>query len=157
MLLIGTPDIFLKIMDRNLKLDLFNFTSLRENFGKELHLYPYNIPDNQIGFIRSDEFDQWYANFILFNDMLFSEFMNVAYSLFSGSDVFIAVRRTDLYEILTESLTKLIQTRYGYCAQQLYEVDDLNINDESDFSYFGLKTFDQDLSRYLNLFDQSNH
>ena len=50
-----------------------------------------------------------------------------------------------------ESITKLIQVRYGYCAQYLNEFDDLCLEDESEFSLSGLKTFDEDRERYIQL------
>lgn len=149
MLLIGTAETFSKLSLQMISNDiaLYNFTSPRDNFGRKLQLLPpsINFP------ITSLEFDQWYANFILTNDIYFMELMNIMYSLYKGNNVYIAISKGDIYETLMESITKLIQVRYGYCAQYLNESDDLCLEDESEFSLSGLKTFDEDRERYIQL------
>ena len=150
MLLIGTADICMSLPIQKLNLDVYNFTSLRDNFGKKLNLLPFDIGIP----VDSLDFDQYYANLILSDNSYFMELMKIMYSLYSGNNVFITISRRDIYETLTESLTKFIQVRYGYCSQFLNELDDLNLNDESDFSINGLKNFDMDRERFFNLMSQ---
>ena len=48
------------------------------------------------------------------------------------------------YDIMTESICKLIQQRYGYNYQLLNCKDDINYYDDSDFSIYGLSALDLD-------------
>lgn len=140
MLLVGSikclPEDFGKFL-------ILNLSSLVEGFPK-VHL----VPSVQTQYNNDKEFDIAYANYIFSNDYAFMEFMKIIYPLYEGKDVFLLVSRNeDTYDIVTESLCKLIQQRYGYNYQLLNDKEDINYYDDSGFSIYGLQILDQDKER----------
>lgn len=91
---------------------ILNLSTLRENFIKLNML----IPPREIGYTYDREFDIKYANYILENDMAFSEFFLIIYNLYIGKDVYVMSADEDWTENIIESLLKLIQQRYGINA-----------------------------------------
>lgn len=143
MLLVGD----IKCLPKTDKLIVLNLSSLAEGFQR-VHLVP-SIP---AAYNNDKEFDIAYANYIFSNDWLFMEFMKIVYPLYDGYDAFLLVSRNeDTYDIITESLCKLIQQRYGYNYQLLNNIDDIDYYDDSNFSFQGIQTFDQDKERMTYL------
>lgn len=131
---------------------VLNLSSLAEGFQR-VHLVP-SIPNM---YNDDKEFDLAYANYIFSNDYIFMEFMKIVYPLYIGNDVFLLVSRNeDTYDVMTESLCKLIQQRYGYNYQLLNTKDDIDYYDDSNFSLTGIQTLDQDKERMTYLAVQSN-
>lgn len=149
MLLVGD----IKCLPDNIsKLIILNLSSLAEGFER-VHLVP-SIPTM---YNNDKEFDIAYANYIFSNDYTFMEFMKIVYSLYLGYDVFLLVSRNEnTHDIITESLCKLIQQRYGYNYQLLNTNDDIDYYDDSGFSLIGIQTFDQDKERMTYLSVRSN-
>lgn len=106
------------------------------------------LPPNNIGLFNDKDFDVMYANYIFSNDGPFCEFMKIIYQLYNGIDVFLLVNTDDSFEIYTESITKLIQQRYGYNYQILNKKSDYNRYDDSSFSLQGVYNVDQDMERF---------
>ena len=143
MLLVGNKD----CIPNNLNnLVVFNLTSLVEGVEK-LNLLPPPNSDylNQTNY---KEFDQFYMNYIFSNDFVFMELMKIIYNLYLHNHVYILVYQSDTFDIVTESLMKLIQQRYGYHCQWLNEPSDVNYYDDSDFSFNGIYNLDIDRERY---------
>lgn len=133
------------------KFVVLNLSSLAEGFER-VHLVP-SVSANY----EDKEFDLAYANYIFSNDQVFMEFMKIIYPLYMGMDVFLLVSRSEnIYDIITESLCKLIQQRYGYNYQLLNTKDDINYYDESNFSIYGIQTLDADKERMTYLAVQNN-
>lgn len=125
------------------KFTILNLSSLVEGFQR-VHLVP-SIPTQ---YNNDKEFDIAYSNYIFSNDSVFIEFMKIIYPLYIGQDVFLLVSRNEnTYDLITESLCKLIQQRYGYNYQLLNNKEDINYYDDSNFSIYGLQTLDLDKER----------
>jgi len=148
MLLVGDANIAFKLFnDSKLKdsLCVWNLSSLKE-FGMRLDLIP--VTDTNI---YDPMFDQFFANYIFSNDRAFVAFMNIVYQLYEGLNVFICIGKNDVSETLAESITKLIQVRYGYTCQFVNDYDDIDFDDESEFTTAGIYTFNnEDRNRYYN-------
>lgn len=126
------------------KFVILNLSSLAEGFMR-VHL----VPSIQTQYNNEKEFDLAYANYIFSNDVTFMELMKIIYPLYMGYDVFLLVSRNeDTHDVVTESLCKLIQQRYGYNYQLLNNVDDINYYDESSFSINGLRILDEDKEKF---------
>ena len=101
---------------------IYNLTSLAERYA------PYRIPivpPNSLGSINEYEFDINYMHWIIDNDINFSTFMTMIIDLYNGIDIFIVVSEDDWSQMITESLLKLIQQRYGIIGVYINNVDDL--------------------------------
>lgn len=150
MLVVGNYESFMGLLDKDMStFKVYNFSSMKENFGQRLQLLPVTSLN-----VYDKEFDQFYMNFIINNDLFFITFMEVVYNLYKGVNVYITISNGDIYEALAESLTKIFQCRYGYTAQFLHEASDFDENDDSEFSAVGIQTFDQDRERYIELLNQ---
>ena len=131
---------------------ILNLSSLIEGFPK-VHL----VPSVTTQYNNDKEFDIAYANYIFSNDNVFMEFMKIVYPLYCGQDVFLLVSRSEnTHDIITESLCKLIQQRYGYNYQLLNNKDDIDYYDDSNFNIYGIQTFDMDKERMTYLAVQQN-
>lgn len=126
---------------------VLNMSSLAEGFQR-VHL----VPSVTTAYNNDKEFDIAYANYIFSNDYIFMEFMKIVYPLYAGRTVFLLVSRgEDTYDIVTESLCKLIQQRYGYNYQLINELDDIDYYDDSNFSINGLYNLDMDKERMTRI------
>ena len=134
------------------KFVIFNLSSLAEGYER-VHL----VPSITTNYNDDKQFDIDYANYIFYNDLVFMEFMKIIYPLYTGQDVFLLVSRNeDTYDIITESLCKLIQQRYGYNYQLINTRDDIDYYDDSNFNIYGIQTFDMDKERYTYLMVRNN-
>lgn len=126
---------------------IFNLNSPLEGY-RPLRLVPYY----EISFDTNDErsFDVNYANYVLSNPVTFNELMEVMMSLYEGLNVYILIYKdNDYFEMLAESLLKLIQQRYGYnyhMVSDLLDLEDALSRDPNDdsFTTFGLFNLDSD-------------
>ena len=129
---------------------VLNLSSYKEGLDK-LDLLP---PTNGVLPFRDEkEFDIAYANYIMSNDYTFMELMKVMMPLYIGQDVYIVVSRSQFFDMVTESLTKFIQVRYSYIAQEIYSLEDLEyLNYDAGFNTVqGIYNLDQDKIRYSNI------
>lgn len=152
MLLVTTCKLLPYMQDQNLR--VFNLSSLKEGYEK-LHI----LPLNNIQTYDEAEFDILYANMILSNDHMFMEFFKIIESLYIGQNVCILVGENHTFEYITESLMKLIQQRYGYICNYIYDIndiDDIEKQERSDFSLMGLYNLDIDKERILQLNIEAN-
>lgn len=109
------------------------------------------VPENILnGDCTTPEFDISYHSFIINNDQAFIQFMNIMVPVFNSSDtlVHVLINVSNFRDVITESLLKLIQQRYGYNAYIVNELDDFLYANESDFSIPGLFTMDKDIQRW---------
>lgn len=138
--------------DNKDKFLILNLSSLAEGFQR-VHL----VPSVTAAYNNDKEFDIAYANYIFSNNNVFMELMKIIYPLYLGSDVFLLVSRNEnTHDIITESLCKLIQQRYGYNYQLLNNKDDIDYCDDSGFSFYGIQTLDMDKERMTYLAVQQN-
>lgn len=115
-------------------------------------------PINITEYINSVKFDMDYYNFIINNPRLFIYLMKIMINCYEGTNVLILIERDEYRDAITESLIKLIQSRYGYNCWLINEVEDLYSIRESKFNPLGLMQLDEDRARYMALLvnDSSN-
>ena len=110
------------------------------------------LPPLDINFQDDSLFDQMYGNAIFNNDDNFLQLMKIIINLYDGYNVYIAVTRDEgILDMVTESLMKIIQLRYGYNYQILNYPDDLNEYDDSTFSITGIQIADVDVERFFDI------
>ena len=138
------------VTNENIK--IYNLTSLSERYANcRLPI----MPPHDLGSSSEYEFDIKYMNWILNIDNNFIVFMTIILDLYNGIDVFLVISEDQWSEVITESLLKLIQQRYGIIAIQINSMEDLiYANDDSDFTDYGIINLDADKERYLYLYEQ---
>lgn len=130
-------------------------------------LYPHSIQLNLLFNISQERYDQWregnyidkeYASWILGDYRAFMEFMKIIYPLYylQSTTVVIIYQESPLIIDLTESLSKLIQQRYGIITNYVYEINDLMYIEDSTPTVPGLSNFDKDKETYTGLCDNMN-
>ena len=127
---------------------VYNISSLVEGYQRINIMPPLEI----FQMCGNDEklFDIKYAEYILSVPQVFNELMKIMYSLYYGNDVYLLVTRDGgYYDILTESILKFIQQRYGYDAYILNDLEDIQYVEKGEFNIYGLYNFDIDNKRYV--------
>ena len=148
MIVYGNASMADLVVDRD-NFMVYNLTSLAERYSKaKLPL----VPPNNLGASSEYEFDVRYMQWILGNDINFYYFMNIIKDTRNGLDVFIVISEDEWSLILIESLTKLIQQRYGINAGYIKTEEDLYYTKESDIAEgYGIMNYDQDIERFAYL------
>jgi hypothetical protein len=134
---------------------IFNLSSLLE-FGARLRnlappLHTIILPGETLDFRDEKTFDLKYAQYLMNSDAAFYDLMRLVYSLYSNSSIFVIISRSEYADIITESLIKFIQQRYGYNSNFIQESEDLDYLVESSFSVPGLYNLDIDKKRFVNM------
>lgn len=134
---------------------ILNLTSLVEGYQR-VFLVPQT--GSMLDFTNEDNFDIEYYQYIYSNDIPFMEIMKIIMPLYLGKDVFLLVSRgIDTFDKITESLMKIIQSRYGIVSMLLNDVTDFPSEYDkmemlnSGFSLSGLSCLDADRERYTFL------
>lgn len=128
---------------------IYNFNSLNEG-GIPLNLMPPNL----LGAINEYDFDCKYANFIMSNEGIFLNLMNMIMDLYNNINVFVMVQYDEesffnsdnpaWNTILIESFFKFIQQRYGLNGALINTIDDITGASETAFTDYGLFNLDLD-------------
>lgn len=123
------------------------------NFSSITEKYPVLdiLPKERFDIDDSQQFDIAFADYIMSNDYRFCQFFNIPLGLYYSYDVFVLISRNDFFDILNESLMKLIQQRYGYVINEINTEEDLDYLVEGSFSIQGLYNLDLDNKRHLSL------
>lgn len=119
---------------------VFNLSSLIEGYPVLDILPPFEIVSNQ------REFDIIYANFLM--GPKFIETMKLIMCLYYGQNVHVLVSKGDHFEAITESVSKLIQQRYGYISNFIQDPSDFDYAVEGEFSLNGLYNLDMDKEKF---------
>ncbi len=147
MLLFGETECLEKYLSTTKdQVSVLNFSSITERYPI-LHILPkerFDIDDSQ-------QFDIAFANYILSDDYRFCQFFSIILGLYYSYNVVVLISKNEFFDILNESLMKLIQQRYGYIINEINTVEDLDYLVEGSFSIQGLYNLDLDLKRYLSL------
>lgn len=144
MLMYGVPAMAAAVTQAGTNVVVYNISSYNENYER-VNL----IPPNSLGYNTEFEFDMNYANWIFYNNFAFIEFMKIISTLNNGYNVFLTISNEEWGINLIESLTKLIQERYGIVAVMINDIEDFFYAKDSDTSEgMGLFNMQQDLSRY---------
>jgi hypothetical protein len=135
----------------NMFTKVYNLLSIVEA-GTRLH---YLIPAFRInGVDFGDEvlFDNEYINYVYGNNDSFLEIMSIVVDVYEGEDVYILIDNdTNSKDILTESIIKILQQRYGIIANYIHDTSDLEGLVDTSLSLEGLYNFGQDRDRYLRI------
>ncbi len=124
---------------------IYNVSSLLEGYTR-LNILPYTVK-----YSDEKEFDLDYALYILNNDNVFFDMMKIIYNLYIGNDVYLLVTIDQFSEIVTESLLKFIQQRYGYIGNRVNDPEDFGTLVPGDFSLLGVFNLDYDKERFSYL------
>lgn len=148
MLLVGEYNHnIIQMLDSLDNIIIYNLCSYREGYEK-LNL----LPLNNIDYFDERDFDIKYNECIFNNQKLFVDFFKIVYELYIGNHIYLLVTKNEYFELIYESLLKLIQQRYGYVCHYINEIDDLiELKDNSEFSLNGLYHLDVDKNRYSTL------
>lgn len=155
MLVITTPTVFFQILERRyddaIMLNLnANIVASEHNQLDIMRYVPHTPPTYQ-------DFDNLFVNRLLWDDNCFYEFMRIMIPLYQGKDVFLLVyNEPEVFAPITECITKLIQQRYGYNYQEVYDVDDYDDNFGGQFTTPGILQFDQDMKRVEGILATTN-
>ena len=148
MILFGTTKILESIPSNYI---VYNLSSYVENIQRVYLLPPSEIAES---FLDEKSFDLQYANFILNDDFSFMELMKIMIPIYEGKDVLLLI--SESLENITESLMKFISGRYGIIPYLVYEEEDLDYLNESNFTVNGLYNLDIDKNRYSVLYARLN-
>lgn len=138
------------------KVITYNLSSLYEGFPVlNLLSTPIgSIPESVLnGDCNTPEFDISYSNYIFSDNNAFMQLMGIIIPVYQDPNTLIQilVDQSRFRDCITESLAKLIQQRYGYNTNFIYNIEDLLYVEEPDFSIPGLFRMDSDLLRYTQL------
>jgi len=128
---------------------IYNLSSLFEGYDR-INILPIGNINNYSGI----DFDISYYNMIYNNDIIFKEFMEkIILPLYNNDNIMILVSKDDIFDNITESLSKLLQSRYNIISTIINDTDDINnISDFNDFkSLEALSNLDEDKFRYMNM------
>lgn len=134
---------------------VYNFMCLT-NIGRYVNdMFP---PKQMLEFFRnadmgSSEFDTHYANYILSEENAFVAFMDVMMGQYYGGNAFVLYDdNSPLVENLVDSISKLIELRYGLVPKIVHdEMDLMFLDDDSGMSPQGYEVFMMDKERYTML------
>lgn len=146
MLVFGEPNLVPAMITRHPNTLVVNFTSLLEGYPK-LDI----LPDPSTLYWDDNKFDQYYNTHIFCNDNVFlSFFTNIMMPLYMGTNVYMMVdnREGSIFQMVTMSLIKIIQCRYGYIGAIINSIDDLDYVEEGLFTPDGIQRFDFDKNRW---------
>ena len=138
------------------QLSIFNLSSTLEVGERLFKLIP---PFNVEQYNDEKEFDINYANYILTNDEAFIDLMKIIYLQYENNNdmlIYIVVDFDDIRDVITESLIKFIQQRYGINSSIIKEYEDFDTVEDSEFDINGLYNLDQDKERYVLLVNSNN-
>jgi hypothetical protein len=137
---------------------VYNFTTMVDRVEQLKNLVPDLAPWQQsIGFFDEFAFDTSYAQFIKTNDFAFLDLMKIMVPIYKGEDVLVLTDTSiPIYEILTESLVKFIDTFYGFIPSVVKELEDFECVRDSSFTAQGILNLDSDRIRYVALVARYN-
>jgi hypothetical protein len=152
-MLVFTPNIIFVNNANKTGTRIYNISSSLEGYDRLISLTPprfYDQFNHPIDFRDQELFGQYYTAYVLSNKEPFMALMDIVYNLYEGYDVLLLIGRDEFRDILTETISKIIQQRYGYISNIISDLCDLEGLQEGQFSIQGLYTLDQDKEIYIN-------
>lgn len=136
----------------------YNLSSYYEDIPYLINLLPnteYIPVEVASGEVDSPDFDIDYHNYIfdINKSQAFISFMQIIIPVYMHPDILvqILIEESSYRDVITESLVKLIQQRYGYNSYIIHHVEDFETMREQEFSIPGLFMMDQDLMLYNSI------
>lgn len=153
MLIFGPYDVLRKIIDENNRFMVFNLSSQTQDVSR----LP-GLMINVTGPINDEkEFDIWYYDYIMNNQIPFSSLMTVLMNVYEGFNVYVCIGEYSydrVISMINESFMKVIQQRYDIkyyiinSAEDYYSI--VNGNDGCVFnSIEGIMNFDKDKEQFI--------
>lgn len=152
MLVFGPYDILRKITDEFV---VFNLSSQTQDIAR----LPGLMIDITGPIYDEKDFDIWYFDYIMNNEIPFTSLMNVLMNLYDGNNVYVCIGEYSydrIIAMINESFMKVIQQRYDIkyyiinSAEDYYSI--INGNDGCAFnSIEGIMNFDKDKERFILL------
>lgn len=133
---------------------IFNLSSAL-NFGDRLTAL---VPINQIGSVGAgvdydDEktFDMAYASYLLNDRQAFTQVFKIIFNMYNGGSSVVLIGEGRYKDIITESLIKFIQQRYGFSPIWVVNsIDDWrSYDDDGNFNLVGVYNLDIDKERFI--------
>lgn len=114
--------------------------------------FPFPVPE----LVYSDDqvqLDMIYADYLTNHIPAFMDLMKILYPLYENSDllVYILISHDPYRDVMTESLIKFIQERYGYICNLINTLEDVLYVQDGSFSYNGIIAMDMDKEKYINI------
>lgn len=131
-------------------LTIFNISSPITGYNVLSIMPPYTLD-----FTFDNTFDKVYYEYLIANDQIFIQFMNIIMNEYYGGNTYILISKGPSYDYINESLCKLIQVRYGIIVQYINDIEDysmLRYDTDVSFSVFGMEALVQDKERYALLY-----
>lgn len=131
---------------------LYNLSSAINRGIRLSSLIPPVAVDNvmtNIDFGDEKTFDMMYAQYLM--NHAFVDMFSIVNNLYNGGSSLIIVGNTEYKIMITESLIKFLQQRYGLSPiRVINEVEDwYSYNDESDFNLTGIFNLDVDKEKFV--------
>ncbi|MBP5598333.1 MAG: hypothetical protein J6Y02_23400 [Pseudobutyrivibrio sp.] len=144
-----TRNIFWSNPNNRNGIKVFNLSSCLEGYPRlDMLSPPRQVGGYVMDYSDPTNFFNLYMQYVLSDPNAFMELMDIVNALYEGEDVFILIGHDTFRDILTESLAKLIQVRYGYIANIIMEPEDAYEVKQGTFSIFGLPNLDADKEMY---------
>lgn len=133
---------------------LFNLSSII-NSGIRLPalIPPLYFLNQQIELDNEKTFDMAYANYIMQNDAAFTDLFKIINTIYNGGTAIILYSDNEYTNIITESLLKFIQQRYGLNPIYIMNsIDDWDcITQDTRFNLLGVFNLDTDKERFVKI------
>ena len=144
---------------------VFNLSSMNQAIERLPGLlmipnYATSMAQDPIGY--EYQFDLWYYDYVLNDPIACSSLMSILDCIYNGYKVYICISEysgDNGISMVNESLMKLIQVRYDIKYSIINEKEDYDYLDKDgcDFmSVYGLKNFDDDRKRFIQLCEENN-
>ena len=146
------------VMDNSMsspKWSKYNFMHIAQLGHQVSNMFP---PRQMIEYFRgeameSPEFDKNYAQYLIMENSAFISFMDIILGQYFYNNSFVLYDdRSPMIENLVDSISKLIQCRYGINVKNVHEEIDMQfLGDDEPMSQEGHHMFMQDKERYTVL------
>lgn len=97
-------------------------------------------------------FDRAYAEYLIVNDEVFFELMQIVEPYYNGKDIYILVTMGNGWDRITESLQKFLQQRYNIISYIIEDPEEINYIEELQINANGIYNFCKDRERFLSMY-----
>ena len=150
MIIFGPYELIPYVLENHPNTNVYNFTSLYEDLKKISILPPVNTM-----YMDEKQFDFFFQDYIFSNDSVFMNFFDsIMVPVYMGNNVYLAVdnREGSIFQMISSSLMKIIQCRYGYHCAYINDIIDIEcLNPDEFFTADGIMRLDLDKERWTGI------